>query len=60
MLDNRATHSFVHPSVVCSTSVTTLKGALLTETVANGKKVEYNEVMELELTLSTQDGGHQV
>ena len=37
MLDSGATHSFVHPSVVSSTSAPTSKGALLTVTVANGK-----------------------
>ena len=49
MLDSRATHSFVHPSVLCSMSATMSKGALLTVTVANGNKVEGSKVTELEL-----------
>ena len=49
MLDSRATNSFVHPSVVCSTSATMSKGALLTVIVAKGKYVEFSEVTELEL-----------
>ena len=60
MLDSRATHSFVHPNVVCLTSATMLNGALLTVTVANGKQVDCSEVMELEFTFQVQDGGCQV
>ena len=59
-MDSGATHSFVHPSVVCLTSATTLKGAILTVTVANGRQVECCEVMELELMFQAQDGGRQV
>ena len=60
MLDSGATHSFVHPSVVCLTSATMSKGALLTLTVANGKQVEFHEATELELMFQVQDGGRQV
>ena len=60
MLDSVSTHNFIHPSVVCSTSATTLKGALLTVTVANRKWAECREIMELELSFLLQDGGCQV
>ena len=51
MLNSGATHSFVHPSVVCLMSATMSKGALLTVTVANENKVECSEVTELELII---------
>ena len=49
MLDSRAIHSFVYPSVVPSTSATTLKGALLTVTMANGKQVVCSDITEVDL-----------
>ena len=60
MLDSGATHSFIHPSVVCSMFETMSKGALLTVTVANGKQVECSEIAELDLVFQAQDGEHQV
>ena len=56
MLDSGATHSFVHPSVVSSTSATTSKGVLLTVTVANGKQIVCNDVTEVDLVFSAQGG----
>ena len=60
MLDSGATHSFVHPSVVCSTFATMLKGVLLTVAVTNGKKVVFSEIAEVDLVYSAQDGEFQV
>ena len=53
MLDSGATHSFVYPRMAPAMQATTLKGARLTVTVANGTTVVYDDVIGVGLTFSS-------
>ena len=50
MLDSSTMHSFVHPRFAKSIGLEPLQGAALTVTIANGKQVLCNDVVELDLT----------